>query len=400
MARPPRRRQTWTIKPNIRVTPYGLQVYTEAGGKYLSQRFSYTNTLTTPEQLLEVYADEIKAWLTLYRDEPRDEEGAAEPRTLNADIPRYLKARAAMPSLKDRTRELQAWIDVFGGDRRTRTLKSLEIQTVRDRWLTVGPKWVIKKGGRVKVDKPLSGVSVNHRLRALSNLFRVLYPHFPNPVRQVPEAKEPAAVPRAVTYAVLHAILAKMSDRTRRRKGEKHKGRRTESLAKVRVAVLIWTGMSPIELQRLRPADIDLEQGFITVTPRRKGEGAPGRVIPLAQVPEGLAAVKRLIALKGLAPFDAGVVRRAFQRAASAAGYQGLTLYTIRHSFVTGVLRATKDFRQAQLLAGHTDPRTTQRYLLAAILPTLEQGMGAMRRQAMGKRSANRAKAVRGHQSG
>jgi hypothetical protein len=44
---------------------------------------------------------------------------------------------------------------------------------------------------------------------------------------------------------------------------------------------------------------------------------------------------------------------------------------------VTGIVATTKDLKLAQLLAGHVDDRTTQRYALAALLPMLRAGMDA-----------------------
>lgn len=379
------RRKTRAIEPGIRITKYGYETYTKAGGRFQSKRWPADTPL-----------EELRLWLETYRDVPKKEK--AVPGTLADDIEKYLAARAAMPSLADRKREMAVWLLQLGTDpkgrpRRRTSITSLEIQTLRDRWLTVGPRLVQKTvGGRtrwVEVAKPLSPSAVNHRLRALSNFFRVMAPHLPNPVKDVPEVQEHQAVPKAVTYDVLKQILAKMPNRSRRLKGERYKNREAVSLAKARVAVLIWTGLNPKELQRVTPQDVDLERQLLIVPPRRKGAGAPGRIIPLAQVPEGMKALQHLLKQQALGPFNPGVVRRAWQRAAREAGYPGLNLLTVRHSFVTGVLGATKDFRQAQLLAGHRDPRTTDRYALAAILPTLEAGMGMFGKQARKRKRRN-----------
>ena len=61
--------------------------------------------------------------------------------------------------------------------------------------------------------EPLSASSVNHRLRAIANLWTVLDGrHAPNPARDVPELLEPDHPPRALSYPVLEAILAEWSD--------------------------------------------------------------------------------------------------------------------------------------------------------------------------------------------
>jgi hypothetical protein len=113
--------------------------------------------------------------------------------TLAEDVDTYLKTRAAMPTIRDRTRQLQNWVAVFGERQRIK-LAPHEIQQQRDAWLLAckSPAWV------------------NLHLRALSNLYRTLDPDAPNPVRRVPEADEPNAIPRAIPSAVVAAIFESM----------------------------------------------------------------------------------------------------------------------------------------------------------------------------------------------
>src|SRR3990167_6826557 len=159
----------------------------------------------------------------------------------------YLPAVQAMPTYAQRVKDIMVWVDAFG-DRDRHAIKSHEIRTLRDRWLTVGPKrtWqtVNGKGQFVDVAEPLSASRVNQRLRALRNLWTVLDgKHAPNPVRDdVPEAVQPQSTPRALDYADIRRILDAMPDRGPGIKGE---ARATFSLAKVRTRVLAWTGISP-----------------------------------------------------------------------------------------------------------------------------------------------------------
>lgn len=387
MARPPRRRRP--LPSNIRPTPYGIQVYTRVGGRFQSKHYPFERPhLTTPDALLAEYDEEIRAWLAVHR-EPKLEPSTAGKRTMLGGLPDYLQARAAMPTIAERELHLREWIAILRPDTKRRDITPLQIQQQRDRWLTVGPKRVQRKGTDSStrwalVDEPLSSSSVNHRLRALQNYFRVLDPQLPNPVRDVDDAHEPEGVPRAVSYPVLLAIFDKLSNRPLRLKGVKESHLAVhDSRARARIEVLIWTGITSKELARLVRHDIHWEEKYLVVRDRRKGAGAPGRLVPL--VPEAIAALTRFDALKAYGPFSNSVLLRAWQRACVAADQPKLRIYDIRHSFITGYLRATKDLAQAQLLAGQKHQKTTRRYAAAAILPTLEVGM-----QAFGQHARNR----------
>lgn len=296
---------------------------------------------------------------------------------LRADAIRYLAAVRAMPSYKERARDIAVWVDVFG-DRPRASIHPHEIRAVRDQWLTVGPRrrWarVNGVGQWVTVAAPLAASTVNHRLRALSNLWTVLDGRLAlNPVREVPEADEPAEIPRALDYQIVRQILTAMSDQGQALTGKGQ--RRTYSLAKLRARVMAWTGVTPTELAGIQAIDIHWDDAVLVVPARRKGRGAPGRLVPLSQ--EALAALREFDAKAAYGRFERRVVLRAWQKACRAVIGRSVRLYDLRHSFVTAVVRATKNLATAQLLAGHGDPRTTRRYALAAVLPTLRAGIDA-----------------------
>lgn len=333
-------------------------------------------------------SQEIRDWRSATRDTLRaDLETRRRRRAALAGGPssgfrsdavyRYLPAVQAMPSYDQRVKDIMVWVEEFG-DRDRHSIKSHEIRATRDRWLTVGPKRKMQKvngkGQWIEVPEPLSASSVNHRLRALSNLYTVLDGrHARNPVRDdVPEADEPNPVPRAFDYQTIRQILDAMSDQGLGLKGEK---RRPYSLAKVRARVLAWTGIEPKELKALEPADIHWDDKFLLVPARRKGRGAPGRIVPLG--PEALEALRDFDRLKAYGRFNQRNVLRAWHKASRAVLGRPARLKDLRHSFVTGIVRATGNLATAQLLAGHTDPRTTRRYALAAMLPMLRAGIDA-----------------------
>jgi integrase len=98
-------------------------------------------------------------------------------------------------------------------------------------------------------------------------------------------------------------------------------------------------------------------------------------VLPLSD--DAMAALRDLVRLKACGPFTGRGVLRAWQIACKKVVGRTFRIKDLRHSFVTGIVRATQNLETAQLLAGHTDARTTRRYAMAALLPMLRAGVDA-----------------------
>lgn len=316
-----------------------------------------------------------RAWREQMRVEARRGGLPPEATTFAEDAARYLESVAALPTIEQRRQHIEEWTRVFG-DRPRGSIRPHEIRAQRDRWLTE-PRTDLQ--GRRQ--PPYAPGSVNKRLRALSNLWRVLDGrHAPNPVREVPEADEIESEPRALPYAVIEALLEAMPDVTQTRKGcTRTAGNRT----KARLAVMAWTGLAQVQITRLQPEDIDWEEPSIWVRGRRKGAAGTerrGRRKPITA--QAVAALRQFDALNCWGPFSAAAMRKSLRRACRKVEERfrrdGVTInlnrvrpYDFRHSYATALLAATGDLQTTQRLMLHQSASTTERYARAAVDPVL-----------------------------
>ena len=226
-----------------------------------------------------------------------------------------------------------------------------------------------------------TAASVNKRLRALSNLWRVLDGrHAPNPVREVPEADEIESEPRALPYGVIEAILEAMPDVTRAPKGAKRAaGNRT----KARLAVMAWTGLAHVQLAGLRREDVDWDGPSVWVRGRRKGAaGTERRGHRKPITPQAVTALRRFDTLNCWGQFSHASMRKSLRAACRKVEDRfrrdGITIdlsrvrpYDFRHSYATALLAATRDLQTTQRLMLHQSASTTERYARAAVDPVL-----------------------------
>ena len=295
--------------------------------------------------------------------------------TFEEDVARYLASVAALPTIQERRLHLQEWVQRFG-HRPRQSIRPHEIRAQRDRWLTE-PR--TDQQGRTR--PPYAAGSVNKRLRALSNLWRVLDGrHAPNPVREVPEADEVEGEPRALPYGVIQAILEAMPDVTRAPKGTR---RAAGSQTQARLAVMAWTGLAHSQLTGLRRNDVDWEGQSLWVLGRRKGASGKerkGHRKPITA--HAIAALRRFDDLDCWGDFSRASMRKSLRTACRnvEARFQrdGITIdlsrvrpYDFRHSYATAILAATHDLKATQRLMLHSSASTTERYARAAVDPVL-----------------------------
>ncbi len=284
--------------------------------------------------------------------------------TFAADASRYLRSVTALADYAGRAVHIALWVDLFG-DRRRHTIRPDEIRAQRDRWLTVGPKRRCVNGrGWVDVPEPLAASTVSHRLRALENLWTVLdTKHAYNPVRDVPEPREPDARPRAIPYDVLEAILAAMPETGQGLRGKKREGK---SKTKARLRLMAFTGLTNSQIAHLTPADFDFSRPAIRRKARSKGKGASGGWFPVPA--DAAEAMRAFETAQAWGTFSRSSLHKSFRRACKALNLPAnLTPYMARHSYVSAILKQTGDIKATQQLVQHADTKTTMRYALGEV---------------------------------
>jgi site-specific recombinase XerC len=128
------------------------------------------------------------------------------------------------------------------------------------------------------------------------------------------------------------------------------------------IELLYGSGLRIGELCGLRPGDVDLRTGSVTVW----GKGGKQRSVPIT--PPAIEALRELLEVdppgdavfrnargKRLTPRDA---RRILDRRALAPTHP----HALRHTFATHLLDGGADLRAVQELLGHADLATTQHY--------------------------------------
>lgn len=340
-------------------TADGYQVRVKIGGKLLAKRFP----IDTPIAKLEDTRDTFR--IQLRRAKQSIASGAVLPRTartLRDDVAIYvehLRGRVAAKDLHPTTldgfdRYLRAWCVRFGdrprGEIRTREILEALAEFERE--------------GIVR-EAPLAPASVNKCRLALLRLYEYMNVHDDldnphNPVAAVPLRTPPKPEPRGASYDVLEKILAKLPAGTP---------------TAARLTLAAYTGMRPCEIMRIRAADWNKRAAELYI---RTGKGGPRRTIAL--LPQAAAALAELERLDAWGEYWAAPVGRALRAAKIAAGYPEIELraYDMRHSFGTLTYQLTGDIKATKEQLGHSTLAMTERYVEAAVSPTLKRVHSAL----------------------
>ena len=222
-------------------------------------------------------------------------------------------------------------------------------------------EWAVREYKRwLLVERRLAPRTVNQCLSAVSNFYlsRGLQV-------AVPPERLPKQAPQALSTAevrTLRRAAAGMPSRDR-----------------AIVMTFLYTGIRRAELAGLRTGDVSItaRKGILTV---RSGKGNRSRTVPLAaecrRALQDWMAQRPGLPLRPGAPSDALWISRlgnplspraiseVVARAGRAARIEGLTAHTLRHTFITRLVRAGTDTVLVADLAGHSRVETTRLYSL------------------------------------
>jgi integrase len=324
----------------------GWQTYCRVDGEYRSE--------TWP---LETPVSEMTAWLKQQRGEQRDEP-RAHAKHFETDAKTYLEKVRALPTYAQRTTHIALWVACFRG-RRRKSITGADVRGQRDRWLLEG----------------LAPHTVNLRLRALSNLWTVLDGRrAKNPVRDVPEAAEPAPEPRALPYWLAERIVDRIDG----------------PLEYAQALVMITTGLSPVEIGGLHQRH--WQGRLLFVQGRRKGHGGLSRSIPLTDAAmAALKAFAAVSAVRGWQRLPSKQFYRQFRKACRRVAEDPLAIddslrervralapYDLRHTYATKLYLESGDAHAAARILGHRSTSTTARYVAAALTERMARAVAAL----------------------
>lgn len=268
---------------------------------------------------------------------------------LEADVDAYLKRPDVMgrPGFRNRKYQLRWWVTRLGPKRR-HNITPQDVQAGLDDLAARG----VGAGTRI------------HYYIALTHLWRVLDGRQAYcPAKDAEKPQPPRRVIRSIPEPVLANILSALPT--------------PPSKTSARILVMAETGFPPAILGQIRPMDIDLEHATVTVPPRHKAEGVDGRIVPITRA--AVEAFRLWISLGASGRFNVQGLNHAFKAAAARVGVEGISVYALRHTFLTRALRLTNgNIEAVQGLALHASKATTEWYTRAAVPEILTNAIATM----------------------
>ncbi len=223
----------------------------------------------------------------------------------------------------------------------------------------LGPEHIRQYQAHLFTDRKLDATSVSQQLSAL-RFFFVKTLKRPLLVGDMPFPKRPIRLPDILCREEVERLI----------------GCAANLLHRVWMLILYATGMRREELVHLKVSDIDSTRMLIHI---RQGKGQRDRDVMLSpRLLDELRDYWRwaqpkpksyLFPGKGPGrteevPMESKSVWNAVHEAAQRAGLdKHVHPHTLRHCFATHLLESGADLRTIQLLLGHTDLKTTSRYL-------------------------------------
>jgi integrase/recombinase XerD len=264
-----------------------------------------------------------------------------------------------LSTLGNSPRSIAAYRDAYRGFR-----KFLETFDVPEEHATAIEAWIAwnRKRG-------VGTVSVNSYWRNLRPFFKYLAKHHDvrNPFDGMKAPVLPSRVPKALPPASCQRILIAAENIPWKSPLER-------ALAVSVFATILFAGLRRRELLTLTFMDVDVNAGIIHVWKGKgKGGGKDRKIYMTSELKEILRRYiserkARKLEAPGFFAIQPGggmslsTLRRIHARVQRASGLQ-FTLHSLRHSFVTALLRSGVPIHVARELAGHSHITTTEGYL-------------------------------------
>ena len=310
------------------------RVYGRVHGQYFSKSFAYETAVSVMKTWRHDERTKIRArQLGVDADLPPSG-------SLAADVATYLELQAEMPTIDQRTYDLQCWVTALGAERPRRGVTARECAWILNGWKASG----------------LTPATCNRRRTALMHLWhRLDGKSAGNPLRDVPRFREPDALPRGRPYVLLAQIFAGMAP----------------SKSRARLKTIAYCGLAHSELKRVDPVqDWNRTIGTLTVKGRQKGHGAPTRVIKLTAW--GTVALRELRRQAAWGAFSNSTLSRRWRAALARLRKEipdlpAIRVYDLRHSLATEIYRLTRDLKTVKEYLGHASLKTSERYMHAVV---------------------------------
>jgi integrase/recombinase XerD len=261
--------------------------------------------------------------------------------TLAADVPRFMRVMEQRLICADhRDNEIRAWLPRFG-QRRRHTIDTEDVRQQVMAWEAEG----------------LAASTINHRLSALSQLYKVLDGEKSyNPVPAVRRLREPLAKPDGRSPETIQRVFAALEQRVT----AQNRGWRT--LARLKVIAL--TGMRHSQVMRLEPDHLYVDHNppyVVVVDPGKDGEP---HAKPLTA--DGVEACRLFRRVEAWGKFSQSSLYKSWKSACTVADVPFFNPYKLRHSYATALRAQGMDLADVQELMGHKSAKTTQRYAMVA----------------------------------
>lgn len=308
-----------TIAKGIYEDAYGYEVRWTDRGQPRSKRFARDTALQT-----------LKAWREM-------KVRLATAKTVVAgsfvrDAVRFLAGRKHLASFKSDRSHLRPWIHRFARKSRL-AIDRDAIHQALVAWDAAG----------------YSPRELRHRRRILRALFAGIDPDMPNPCAGV---KLPRKVSRPRPRSVSDMLVRDVALNLRR---SEIAGRLRDAKTRARFLVDTTCGQRPIQAQRARPDDVDLDRRMWFVEPAK---GDAGTIVYLND--DMLAAWTLFVAARAWGVYD----RRSYVRTLQRNGWpKGIRPYTLRHTVGLTMSELGIDLGDIQAHMGHSSPTTTRMYV-------------------------------------